>query len=109
MHPDWTRRGLGSRILELCENEASAEGFRRFELGATLTGEPLYRERAHETVAWLQREMREGEAFAASLDADSEGEEGKFFVWTVEEVVLMESETRRDGAVYHEVARLPLG
>jgi RNA 2',3'-cyclic 3'-phosphodiesterase len=29
--------------------------------------------------------------------------------WTVDEVVLMESETRRDGAVYHEVARLPLG
>lgn len=29
--------------------------------------------------------------------------------WNVEEVVLMESETRRDGAVYHQVARLPLG
>ncbi len=29
--------------------------------------------------------------------------------WTVEEIVLMESETRREGAVYHEVARLPLG
>lgn len=29
--------------------------------------------------------------------------------WTVDEIVLMESETRREGAVYHEVARLPLG
>ncbi|MFO1069586.1 MAG: thioredoxin domain-containing protein [Geminicoccaceae bacterium] len=50
------------------------------------TGEPLYRERARETVAWLQREMRVGDAFAASLDADSEGEEGRFYVWTADEI-----------------------
>lgn len=29
--------------------------------------------------------------------------------WTVDELTLLESETRREGAVYHEVARLPLG
>ncbi len=39
---DWTRRGLGRRILEACEAAARAEGFRRMVLGATLPGRPLY-------------------------------------------------------------------
>jgi len=43
IHPAWARRGIGSRILELCEQAALAEGFTRFEMGATLTGIPLYR------------------------------------------------------------------
>ncbi len=39
---DWTRRGLGTRILEACEAAARAEGFRTLALVATLPGEPLY-------------------------------------------------------------------
>ena len=39
---DWTRRGLGRRILEACEDAARAEGFRVLGLMATMPGLPLY-------------------------------------------------------------------
>jgi GNAT superfamily N-acetyltransferase len=42
-HPDFTRRGVGRRILALCESAAGAAGFSRVELMATLAGQPLYR------------------------------------------------------------------
>jgi uncharacterized protein len=52
------------------------------------TANPLFKVRIAEAVGWLEREMiAEGGAFAASLDADSEGSEGKFYVWTYDELV----------------------
>jgi hypothetical protein len=48
----------------------------------------LFRVRAEETIGWLKREMTTPDgAFCASLDADSEGQEGKFYVWTWDELV----------------------
>lgn len=58
------------------------------------TKRDLYRQAAIELVEWLQREMLAGDgqisnsvAFAASLDADSEGHEGRFYVWKPHELV----------------------
>jgi GNAT superfamily N-acetyltransferase len=47
VHPDWTRRGIASLILKTCEDAAYARGFRRFEMGATLTGVPMYAARGY--------------------------------------------------------------
>ena len=51
------------------------------------TGDPLFAARARETVGFLLRDMTSAEgAFCASLDADSDGVEGKFYVWTYDEL-----------------------
>jgi GNAT superfamily N-acetyltransferase len=47
VHPAYARQGLGSLILAHVEAEARSAGFRKFEMGSTLTGYPLYRLRGY--------------------------------------------------------------
>jgi GNAT superfamily N-acetyltransferase len=47
VHPGWARRGIGGMILEACEAAAGVAGFRRLEMGATLTGVPFYRAKGY--------------------------------------------------------------
>jgi uncharacterized protein YyaL (SSP411 family) len=63
---------------QLCE--VYAEAYRR-------TPKPQYRRVLQETVAFIRREMTAAEGgFYSALDADSEGQEGRFYVWTVREI-----------------------
>jgi len=52
-----------------------------------VTGNERYKKVVYQTVEWLEREMTEEGGFYSALDADSEGVEGKFYVWTYEELV----------------------
>lgn len=58
--PAWTRRGVGTMLLDACENAALAAGFRGFELGATLTGERLYRARGYSVVEHVDAPLAGG-------------------------------------------------
>ena len=71
------------------------------------TQEPLFKQRAEETVAWLLRDMVTGEgAFASALDADSEGEEGRFYVWQESEIdALLGADSEAFKAVYDVTAQ----
>ena len=60
IHPDFARRGIGSKILEACESAAREAGFSRFEMGATLTGVPLYLARGYHVLERIEVSLRNG-------------------------------------------------
>ena len=69
-------------------------------------GDPLFADTAKEIVGWLVSEMQSDEGgFFSALDADSEGEEGKFYVFTLPEV----EDALADDALALEVAKLHFG
>ena len=62
VHPQWARRGLGTLILEACENAAISAGFRRLEMGATLSGVAFYRARGYAEIEKQSVPLGNGEA-----------------------------------------------
>jgi N-acetylglutamate synthase-like GNAT family acetyltransferase len=61
VHPQWARRGIGTLILEACENAARAVGFTRLEMGATLSGVAFYRAKGYAALENLQVPLSNGE------------------------------------------------
>jgi GNAT superfamily N-acetyltransferase len=61
VHPQWSRRGLGTRLLHACEQAAWDAGFRRSEMGATLSGVPLYERHGYRRVAEILVDLPDGE------------------------------------------------
>ena len=62
VHPAWVRQGIGTLLLEHCESAAAVAGFRRCEMGATLTGVPLYRARGYVEVEAVEVPLPNGES-----------------------------------------------
>lgn len=60
VHPEWVRRGIASLILETCEKAGYEEGFRKFEMGATLTGIAMYQARGYTTGARIEVPLPNG-------------------------------------------------
>jgi GNAT superfamily N-acetyltransferase len=61
VHPDYARQGLGSLILKACEDAATSAGFRKFEMGSTLTGIPLYKLKGYVEIEMVQVPLHNGE------------------------------------------------
>jgi len=61
VHPRWARQGIGSLILEACENAAREAGFTRLEMGATLSGVGFYRAKGYAEVENQKAPLSNGE------------------------------------------------
>jgi len=62
IHPDWARRGVGSMILQACEDAARGAGFTRYEMGATLTGAKLFGAKGYVAVRPISIPLVNGES-----------------------------------------------
>jgi GNAT superfamily N-acetyltransferase len=61
IHPNWARQGVGSRILQACEDAARAAGFTSYEMGATLTGAKLFGAKGYVPVKPISIPLNNGE------------------------------------------------
>lgn len=61
VHPRFARMGVGSRILAAAEEAAVKAGFRRFEMGSTLTGVALYAQKGYREVGRVKVPVGDGE------------------------------------------------
>lgn len=61
VHPHFARRGIGTRLLETSEHAARDAGFTHLEMGATLTGIPLYLLRGYREVERVEVPLKNGE------------------------------------------------
>ena len=61
IHPEWSRRGIGSMILDSCEHAARVAGFKSVELASTLPGLPFYLARGYEKSDAISIPMASGE------------------------------------------------
>ena len=69
-----------------------------------LTGHERYREVISETIGFVQRELTDASGgFYSALDADSEGEEGKFYVWNKNEVIKVLGEDAELFCAYYDI------
>lgn len=64
VHPGYARRGLGTLILATVEEAARLAGFKRFEMGSTLTGLPLYKLKGYVEVERIAVPLKNGEKLA---------------------------------------------
>ncbi len=62
IHPAWARRGIGGMILEACETAAKAAGFKRLEMGATLSGVVFYKAKGYAAVEDVEVPLCDGES-----------------------------------------------
>jgi GNAT superfamily N-acetyltransferase len=62
IHPGWARQGVGSMILQACEDAARAAGFTRYEMGATLTGAKLFAAKGYVAVRPISIPLVNGES-----------------------------------------------
>jgi hypothetical protein len=76
---------------------------------ARATGDPLFTRVVAETIAWVRREMQDpGGGFYATLDADSEGVEGRYYLWTAEQFAeILEAEEQRAAARHFGLTNPP--
>lgn len=78
VHPDWARRGIGTLILEACEKAAVEAGFKRLEMGATLSGVAFYKAKGYMEIESQQVPLGNGESLPIiRMAKDVEATEGR--------------------------------